>query len=538
MWVCHFCSAASPSTSLIVHACVMTHTPWMSSYWSGSWRNRTSAIETNAPQIAAATPQGAPAFAVTVTPVPGAAGKTETSFVVRSHPTVLRTWRRSSEPVPAARRPARHGLAAVKVTEPRVFASGVKAGTMCPGRYPPVSNIGFRPVHRVPIGRHRSTSRTRSVGIESVDCRTMNRVSRRVMRAWVGMGPRFLPFADAATPDLPLSRLLRLSLFQVSVGMALVLLIGTLNRVMIVELGVPASLVGIMISLPLIFAPFRALIGFRSDTHRSAARLEAGAVHVPRRHGAVRRPGDHAVRPAGAVRHRQCAATRRSGSACSAPAVAFLLVGAGLHTTQTVGLALATDLAPTESQPKVVGLMYVMLLFGMIASALAFGALLAHFSPGRLIQVIQAAAVATIVLNGVALWKQEARNALPRLLQTQQRQPELPPVLGQLHAGRPGGAPPAGRRPRHDGVQHGGRAAGALWRPGPASERRRHDQVDRDAGGRRPARLRLGVARAQPRRRPVPHGGLRRAGRTARLRLGDRSPGRCHRRCCSRPELC
>ena len=73
---------------------------------------------------------------------------------------------------------------------------------------------------------------------------------------------------DAATPELPLGRLLRLSLFQVSVGMATVLLIGTLNRVMIVELGVPASLVAVMLSVPLVFAPFRALIGFKSDTHR------------------------------------------------------------------------------------------------------------------------------------------------------------------------------------------------------------------------------------------------------------------------------
>ena len=95
--------------------------------------------------------------------------------------------------------------------------------------------------------------------------------------AWVSLGPRFLPFADIATPDLPLSRLLRLSLFQVSVGMALVLLVGTLNRVMIVELGVPASLVGIMLALPLVFAPFRALIGYRSDTHR----CELGWRRVP-----------------------------------------------------------------------------------------------------------------------------------------------------------------------------------------------------------------------------------------------------------------
>ena len=77
----------------------------------------------------------------------------------------------------------------------------------------------------------------------------MNRISRKVMWTWATLGPRFLPFADAATPDLPLGRLLRLSLFQVSVGMALTLLVGTLNRVMIVELDVPASLVGIMTAL-------------------------------------------------------------------------------------------------------------------------------------------------------------------------------------------------------------------------------------------------------------------------------------------------
>ena len=51
--------------------------------------------------------------------------------------------------------------------------------------------------------------------------------------------------------------------------MAMVLLTGTLNRVMILELHVPAWLVALMISLPLVFAPLRALIGFRSDEHRS-----------------------------------------------------------------------------------------------------------------------------------------------------------------------------------------------------------------------------------------------------------------------------
>jgi BCD family chlorophyll transporter-like MFS transporter len=236
----------------------------------------------------------------------------------------------------------------------------------------------------------------------------MNRLSRKLVLTWTGLGPRFLPFADAATPDLPLSRLLRLSLFQVSVGMALVLLLGTLNRVMIVELKVPASLVAIMISLPVVYAPFRALIGFRSDTHRSAL----GWRRVPFIWmGTMVQFGGLAIMPFALL------VLSGGGNAGQWPAwigqagagLAFLLVGAGLNTTQTAGLALATDLAPVESQPRVVGLMYVMLLLGTIVSALIFGHLLADFTPGRLVQVIQGAAVATMALNVIALWKQETR---------------------------------------------------------------------------------------------------------------------------------
>jgi len=236
----------------------------------------------------------------------------------------------------------------------------------------------------------------------------MNPISRKVMGAWATLGPRFLPFADAATPELPLGRLLRLSLFQVSVGMALTLLVGTLNRVMIVELGVPASLVGVMISLPLLFAPFRALIGFKSDTHQSAL----GWRRIPFLfRGSMVQFGGLTIMPFAILVLSGGAESARYPAVIGqlSAALAFLLVGAGLHTVQTVGLALATDQATTESQPKVVGLMYVMLLFGMIASAFIFGAALADFSPLRLVQVVQGCAIATIVLNSVAIWKQEGR---------------------------------------------------------------------------------------------------------------------------------
>ncbi|PZP12680.1 MAG: MFS transporter, partial [Sphingomonas hengshuiensis] len=92
-------------------------------------------------------------------------------------------------------------------------------------------------------------------------------MSTRVAQFWTRMGTRFLPFADAATTELPLGRLLRLSLFQVSIGMAFVLLNFTLNRVMIVEIGLPATLVAALVALPLLFAPARALIGYKSDNH-------------------------------------------------------------------------------------------------------------------------------------------------------------------------------------------------------------------------------------------------------------------------------
>ena len=246
----------------------------------------------------------------------------------------------------------------------------------------------------------------------------MNRVSQSVMRAWIGLGTRFLPFADAATADVPLSRLLRLSLFQVSVGMSLVLLVGTLNRVMIVELGVPASLVAVMLALPLVFAPFRALIGFKSDNHRSAL----GWKRVPFVYkGTMVQFGGLAIMPFALL------VLARQGNAADVPewvgqvaaGIAFLLVGAGIHITQTAGLALATDLTPVENQPKVVGLMYVMLLMGSIVSALIFGALLADFTPGRLVQVIQGSAVVTLVLNGVAVWKQEPRSRTNKLRDNQ-----------------------------------------------------------------------------------------------------------------------
>ncbi|MCM2562055.1 PucC family protein [Lutimaribacter sp. EGI FJ00015] len=220
-----------------------------------------------------------------------------------------------------------------------------------------------------------------------------------------------LPFSDAASDALPLRQLLRLSLFQVSVGMAGVMLLGTLNRVMIVELSVPAMIVAIMIALPVLSAPFRALLGFKSDHHRSAI----GWKRIPYLwFGSLWQFGGLAVMPSAllvlggnTVHHVPFAGEVLAG-------LAFLMTGLGMHMTQTAGLALAADRATDETRPRVVALLYVSYLLGMALSAIVIGWLLRDFNEILLIKVVQGAAVVTITLNVIALWKQERVRPMSR----------------------------------------------------------------------------------------------------------------------------
>lgn len=237
--------------------------------------------------------------------------------------------------------------------------------------------------------------------------RVAEKAARGDARAqWARLITACLPFADAATTELPLGRLLRLSLFQVSVGMTTVLLTGTLNRVLIVEMQVSAALVAAMVAIPFLFAPFRALIGHGSDTHRSHLGWRRGPYIW---FGSLLQFGGLAIMP--------FALLILSGDTTGpvwighvAALVAFLLVGAGVHTTQTAGLSLANDLAPEHARPRAVALLYVMLLVGMLISGVLMGLLLVDFNAVKLVGVVQGAAVIAIVLNMTALWKQEAQD--------------------------------------------------------------------------------------------------------------------------------
>jgi MFS transporter, BCD family, chlorophyll transporter len=224
-------------------------------------------------------------------------------------------------------------------------------------------------------------------------------------------GTNWLPFADAASEGLPLRQILRLSLFQVSVGMASVLLLGTLNRVMIVELSVAAFVVAFMIALPVLIAPFRALLGFKSDNHRSAI----GWKRIPYLwFGSLWQFGGLAIMPFALL-------VLGGDTVFDVPfagevlaALAFLMTGLGMHMTQTAGIALAADRADDETRPRVVALLYVTFLVGMAVSALIVGFLLRDFNDLMLVRVVQGCAVVTLGLNVVALWKQEKVRPMTR----------------------------------------------------------------------------------------------------------------------------
>lgn len=221
------------------------------------------------------------------------------------------------------------------------------------------------------------------------------------------MGPRVLPFADASSHDLPFRRLARLGLFQVSVGLTLALMAGTLNRVMIVEMAIGAAIVATFLAIPMVSSPLRALFGHKSDHHRSSF----GWRRVPYLwFGTFTQFMGLALIPFSLIILDQTRGYSESAQLVGLliGGLGFVLVGLGAHAVQTAGLALATDLAPVDRRPRVVAFLYVMFLVGLLIGGLCYSWMLRDFTAMALIRVVKGSAVLILILNTVAVWKQEA----------------------------------------------------------------------------------------------------------------------------------
>ena len=297
----------------------------------------------------------------------------------------------------------------------------------------------------------------------------MNRASAAIVKGLMNFGPSILPFADAATAELPMSRLLRLSLFQVTVGMAAVLLIGTLNRVMIVELAVPSWIVA---SDARAAAAVRALprvgrLPFRQPS--LGARLEARSLHLARHDAAIRRPRDHAVRAADPF-------GRHDGPALDRPGRRGARVPAGRR-----GAAYGADRWPRARDGSGARARASARRRAALRDAAGrHGGERARLRPAaRAISAKCASYRSSRARRSCTMVTQQLRAleaGAARLLAEAASAPraEFSRRLDRFRHGGPHAPAPDRDRARHRRLQHAGHPARALWRQDPASAGRRH----------------------------------------------------------------
>lgn len=202
-------------------------------------------------------------------------------------------------------------------------------------------------------------------------------------------------------------RLLRLSLFQLGLGFSIVVFNGALNRVLIAEEGIPAGIVGWLLSLGLFVAPVRALMGFRSDKEKRTF----GYRRLPYAwYGMMFIFCALSAAPFSLLllsKASQLNSEVPFSVAIFFCTLIFLLYAVGLHVGQTGYLALVTDLTPKHERSRAVAFLWVALIIGQIISAFAIGFFLQDFHPMKLIQVMQSASVIFLVLAVAAIWKQD-----------------------------------------------------------------------------------------------------------------------------------
>ena len=207
----------------------------------------------------------------------------------------------------------------------------------------------------------------------------------------------------AADDDLGWLGIFRLGLVQAALGAMVVLTTSTLNRVMVVELGLPALLPGILVALHYAVQISRPRMGFGSDV------------------GGRRTPwiiGGLAVLALGAVG--AAAATAWMGTSRTAgiamALLCFVAIGFGVSASGTNLLVLlAKRVAPQRRAPAAT-IVWMMMILGFAVTAGAAGKLLDPYSPARLVGVMAAVcgvafALALLALRGVEGQARPARDA-------------------------------------------------------------------------------------------------------------------------------
>ena len=188
----------------------------------------------------------------------------------------------------------------------------------------------------------------------------------------------------------------RLGLVQAALGAIVVLTTSTLNRLMVVELALPAVLPGLLVALHYGIQLTRPQWGFRSDTGGNRTRWIIGGMIVLALGGFGAACGVVLLQ-----------ASYWAGLALSIAAYALIGVGAGASGTSLLAL-LASTTAP-HRRAAAATITWLMMIFGIAMTAGIVGAMLDPYTAERLLRIVGAVALLAVMLTTAAVWGIEAR---------------------------------------------------------------------------------------------------------------------------------
>lgn len=183
----------------------------------------------------------------------------------------------------------------------------------------------------------------------------------------------------------------RLGLVQTAIGSIVVLVTATLNRVMVVELSLAATIPGLLVGLHYAVQLLRPLWGHASDVGGRRTRWIVVGMFLL------------GLGAAGA----SVAVAVMAHNVVLGLVLAFLdfiLIGFGVGAAGTSLLALLASSVAPERRPAAATIVWLMMIAGMAVTATVAGGLLDPFSHARLIAVVGVTALAALALTAVALW--------------------------------------------------------------------------------------------------------------------------------------
>jgi BCD family chlorophyll transporter-like MFS transporter len=196
----------------------------------------------------------------------------------------------------------------------------------------------------------------------------------------------------------PMAHHLRLAAFPVAYGLGGVLIGGTLNRVMIAEFGLPATLVALLFSIPLLLSPLRLWFGHCSDGHPIGGRRREPYMLLG------------ALLIGGGVYAIAWVTGRFAASLpvfAAAGAGAFLLYGVGRNLAHNSYHALVAEKFTGGRRARAMTLYEVATLLGAVVGAGLLGRAMEHYDPNRLLTVAGGVALVVVLLTFIAAPGQE-----------------------------------------------------------------------------------------------------------------------------------